>query len=195
MLSILLQTSVTFRHPIPGLHDSGAHCRAGHDRCIPKPRPASNPLQLHVKQMPGCSLRGWNSCADVSFHDLNCRVTGLSEVPRYDCNGTPAQKWFIQSGSTMVQLAGTKYCLDAGACKYDVDLIYKGSEIPLQRQRTVSGSRSGHASRMYPPNNGFIQLTFVSRCETKVILLQNVLRQSMTNIYRVLRGFSEWHYD
>jgi len=98
-------------------------------------------------------------------------MPSLNEVPRYDCNGTPAQKWIIQSGSTKVQLAGTNYCLDAGACKYGVDLIHTGSEFPFQRQPMVCSSRSGHASPIYPPNNGFIQPTLVSHCKTKVILL------------------------
>ncbi|KAF8960448.1 G-X-X-X-Q-X-W domain-containing protein [Flammula alnicola] len=36
-------------------------------------------------------------------------------VQIYDCNGTPAQRWFINRGSTKVQLAGTNFCLDAGS--------------------------------------------------------------------------------
>ena len=32
----------------------------------------------------------------------------------YDCNGTNAQKWIINRGTTAVQVAGTNYCLDAG---------------------------------------------------------------------------------
>ena len=34
---------------------------------------------------------------------------------RYDCNGTPAQRWLINRGSTKVQLAGMNFCLDAGS--------------------------------------------------------------------------------
>jgi hypothetical protein len=32
----------------------------------------------------------------------------------YDCNGTGAQKWVLNRGSTKVRLAGTNFCLDAG---------------------------------------------------------------------------------
>ena len=32
----------------------------------------------------------------------------------YDCNGTPAQDWKLNKGSTKVQLNGTNFCLDAG---------------------------------------------------------------------------------
>ncbi|KAJ3554495.1 hypothetical protein NM688_g3080 [Phlebia brevispora] len=35
-------------------------------------------------------------------------------VQIYDCNGTGAQNWVINSGVTAVQVAGTNYCLDAG---------------------------------------------------------------------------------
>lgn len=35
----------------------------------------------------------------------------------YDCNGTGAQKWVLQRGSTKVKLAGTNFCLDAGSSK------------------------------------------------------------------------------
>ncbi|KAG6908081.1 hypothetical protein DXG01_006216 [Tephrocybe rancida] len=36
-------------------------------------------------------------------------------VQIYDCNGTGAQKWEIQRGSTKVRLASTNFCLDAGS--------------------------------------------------------------------------------
>ncbi|KAJ3512324.1 hypothetical protein NLJ89_g3579 [Agrocybe chaxingu] len=36
-------------------------------------------------------------------------------VQIYDCNQTPAQRWFLNRGSTKVQLAGTNFCLDAGS--------------------------------------------------------------------------------
>ena len=32
----------------------------------------------------------------------------------YDCNGTGAQNWIVNRERTEVQLAGTKFCLDAG---------------------------------------------------------------------------------
>jgi len=35
-------------------------------------------------------------------------------VQIYECNGTPAQQWYIIKGSTKVQVAGTNFCLDAG---------------------------------------------------------------------------------
>ncbi|KAJ3520024.1 hypothetical protein NMY22_g12929 [Coprinellus aureogranulatus] len=36
-------------------------------------------------------------------------------VQIYDCNGTPAQDWVINRGSTKVKLANTNFCLDAGS--------------------------------------------------------------------------------
>ncbi|KAF8988418.1 ricin B lectin domain-containing protein, partial [Cyathus striatus] len=36
-------------------------------------------------------------------------------VQIYDCNGTPAQSWSINRGSTQIRVAGTSYCLDAGS--------------------------------------------------------------------------------
>ncbi|KAJ3552595.1 hypothetical protein NM688_g4074 [Phlebia brevispora] len=42
-------------------------------------------------------------------------VADGTPVQIYDCNGTPAQQWVIQSGNTAVQLAGTNFCLDAGS--------------------------------------------------------------------------------
>ena len=36
----------------------------------------------------------------------------------YDCNGTNAQKWSINSATTAVQVAGTNYCLDAGSSTF-----------------------------------------------------------------------------
>ena len=32
----------------------------------------------------------------------------------YDCNGTPAQNFVLNKGSTKVQVSGTGFCLDAG---------------------------------------------------------------------------------
>ena len=37
---------------------------------------------------------------------------------RYDCNGTQAQRWIINRGSTKVQIAGTNFCLDAGTSQW-----------------------------------------------------------------------------
>ena len=36
----------------------------------------------------------------------------------YDCNGTGAQNWVINSGTTALQIAGTNYCLDAGSSEF-----------------------------------------------------------------------------
>ncbi|KAF9048752.1 G-X-X-X-Q-X-W domain-containing protein [Panaeolus papilionaceus] len=36
-------------------------------------------------------------------------------VQIYDCNGTPAQRWTVNKGSTKVRLDGTDFCLDAGS--------------------------------------------------------------------------------
>ncbi|KAF8157235.1 ricin B lectin domain-containing protein [Crassisporium funariophilum] len=36
-------------------------------------------------------------------------------VQVYDCNGTGAQNWVLNRGSTKVKLAGTNFCLDAGS--------------------------------------------------------------------------------
>jgi len=36
-------------------------------------------------------------------------------VQLYDCNGTRAQDWLLQRGSTKIRLAGTNFCLDAGS--------------------------------------------------------------------------------
>lgn len=44
-------------------------------------------------------------------------------VLSYDCNGTGAQNWVLNSGSTTVQVAGTNYCLDAGSCKCSVSVM------------------------------------------------------------------------
>ena len=32
----------------------------------------------------------------------------------YDCNGTGAQQWSLNAGTTAVQVANTNFCLDAG---------------------------------------------------------------------------------
>ena len=45
-------------------------------------------------------------------------VQQLTNLRSYDCNGTAAQKWVLNSGTTSIQLAGTNYCLDAGSSMY-----------------------------------------------------------------------------
>lgn len=49
----------------------------------------------------------------------------------YDCNGTRAQNWVTNSGTTAVQVAGTKYCLDAGSCAYISDIIHVSEPIEI----------------------------------------------------------------
>ncbi|KAJ3516408.1 hypothetical protein NLJ89_g1150 [Agrocybe chaxingu] len=50
-------------------------------------------------------------CMDVR----GAQFASGTAVQVYDCNDTPAQRWFITRGSTKVQLAGTNFCLDAGS--------------------------------------------------------------------------------
>ncbi|KXN87394.1 Endo-1,4-beta-xylanase A [Leucoagaricus sp. SymC.cos] len=48
---------------------------------------------------------------------LDVRESGFADgtpVDIFDCNGTPAQNWVIQPGTTQVKLAGYNLCLDAG---------------------------------------------------------------------------------
>ncbi|RXW19552.1 hypothetical protein EST38_g6302 [Candolleomyces aberdarensis] len=52
-----------------------------------------------------------NKCIDVRG---DVRANG-TPVQIYDCNGTPAQRWVIRSGSTKVRLANSNFCLDAGS--------------------------------------------------------------------------------
>jgi hypothetical protein len=51
-----------------------------------------------------------NKCLDVKGGVL----ANGTPVQIYDCNGSPAQQWFIKIGSTKIKLAGTDFCLDAG---------------------------------------------------------------------------------
>ncbi|KAF8513975.1 ricin B lectin domain-containing protein [Gautieria morchelliformis] len=50
-------------------------------------------------------------CLDVRG---NVQANG-TPVQIFDCNGTGAQKWVINSSNTKVQLANTNFCLDAGS--------------------------------------------------------------------------------
>ncbi|KAJ3525566.1 hypothetical protein NM688_g8384 [Phlebia brevispora] len=52
-----------------------------------------------------------NKCLDVE----GANYQNGTPVDIYDCNGTGAQNWVINSGTTAVQVAGTNYCLDAGS--------------------------------------------------------------------------------
>ncbi|KAJ3495266.1 hypothetical protein NLJ89_g10653 [Agrocybe chaxingu] len=52
-----------------------------------------------------------SKCMDVR----GAIYTNGTPVQIYDCNGTGAQKWVLNRGSTKVRLAGTNFCLDAGS--------------------------------------------------------------------------------
>ncbi|KAJ3537979.1 hypothetical protein NM688_g6586 [Phlebia brevispora] len=66
--------------------------------------PSSGSHQIHPNGNTG-------KCLDVQ----GAVFANGTPVQIYDCNGTGAQNWVIQSGSTAVQVAGTNYCLDAGS--------------------------------------------------------------------------------
>ncbi|KAJ3552592.1 hypothetical protein NM688_g4073 [Phlebia brevispora] len=51
-----------------------------------------------------------SKCLDVQ----SANFANGTPVQIYDCNGTGAQNWVINSGSTAVQVAGQNFCLDAG---------------------------------------------------------------------------------
>ncbi|KAF7796197.1 hypothetical protein EIP86_007371 [Pleurotus ostreatoroseus] len=70
----------------------------------PPPPPASNVVQLHPN---GDSSK----CLDVRAAEY----ANGTPVQIYDCNGTPAQNWILERGSTSVKVNGTNFCLDAGA--------------------------------------------------------------------------------
>ena len=58
--------------------------------------------------------------------NLCCAVhmlLGLTFVSSYDCNGSQAQSWIISGGSTLVQVAGTQFCLDLGIRQSTVNLF------------------------------------------------------------------------
>ncbi|KAF9446432.1 carbohydrate-binding module family 13 protein, partial [Macrolepiota fuliginosa MF-IS2] len=54
-------------------------------------------------------------CLDVR----GSRFVDGTPVEIYDCNGTNAQNWVIQPGTTRVKVAGQNFCLDAGADPLD----------------------------------------------------------------------------
>ncbi|KAF7760931.1 CAZyme family CBM13 [Agaricus bisporus var. burnettii] len=48
---------------------------------------------------------------------LDVRQSGYKDgtpVDIFECNGTPAQNWSLQPGTTKVKVAGKNFCLDAG---------------------------------------------------------------------------------
>lgn len=53
-----------------------------------------------------------NKCVDVRGNNLQ----NGTPVQIYDCNGTGAQRWILNSvGSTKLRVAGSNFCLDAGS--------------------------------------------------------------------------------
>jgi hypothetical protein len=56
-----------------------------------------------------------NKCMDVR----GANYANGTPVQIYDCNGTGAQRWVINEGSTKVKLAGTNFCLDAGSSEFN----------------------------------------------------------------------------
>lgn len=48
---------------------------------------------------------------------------------RYDCNGSPAQKWMIERGSTMIRLANSNFCVDIGTSKSPFILVKLGRHV------------------------------------------------------------------
>ncbi|KAL4268545.1 Carbohydrate-binding module family 13 protein [Pleurotus pulmonarius] len=60
---------------------------------------------------PDGPISNGNKCLDVRG---NVQSNG-TPVQIFDCNGSGAQRWVINRGSTKVQLAGTNFCLDAGS--------------------------------------------------------------------------------
>ncbi|KAJ3561320.1 hypothetical protein NP233_g10267 [Leucocoprinus birnbaumii] len=58
-----------------------------------------------------------------NYDDTKCldvrgsKYTDGTPVDIFDCNGTAAQNWVIQPGTTQVKLAGKNFCLDAGSPK------------------------------------------------------------------------------
>ncbi|KAL0951944.1 hypothetical protein HGRIS_008595 [Hohenbuehelia grisea] len=68
------------------------------------PVPVPAPVRIHPAGVN-------NKCLDVAG---NNQANG-TPVQVYDCNGSGAQNWIINPGTTQVKLAGTNFCLDAGS--------------------------------------------------------------------------------
>ncbi|KAJ2935517.1 hypothetical protein H1R20_g1575, partial [Candolleomyces eurysporus] len=69
----------------------------------PPPPQWGRAIQLHPNW-------NWGKCLDVR----GAVFANGTPVDIFDCNGTPAQNWIVNRGSTKVQVAGTNFCLDAG---------------------------------------------------------------------------------
>ncbi|KAL0951942.1 hypothetical protein HGRIS_008594 [Hohenbuehelia grisea] len=74
------------------------------DPSPPPPPPSGGGTEIHPNGND-------DKCLDV---EGNVQANG-TPVQIYDCNGTGAQQWVINTGDTKVQLAGTNFCLDAGS--------------------------------------------------------------------------------
>ncbi|KAF8890494.1 ricin B lectin domain-containing protein [Infundibulicybe gibba] len=70
----------------------------------PPPPPSTGVVNLHPN---GNTAK----CLDVR----GAVLANGTPVQIFDCNGTPAQNWVINSGPTSVALNGTGFCLDAGS--------------------------------------------------------------------------------
>lgn len=75
---------------------------------VQPPPPSTTVVQLHPNNNGA-------KCLDVraAFFENG------TPVQIYDCNGTPAQDFVLNRGSTSVQVNGTNFCLDAGASPSD----------------------------------------------------------------------------
>ena len=75
--------------------------------------------QREVPRRPCRRSCQWHPCANVCLpvrRDSSSHKNDRMPARRsYDCNGTPAQSWNLERGSTKVRLDGTDFCLDAGS--------------------------------------------------------------------------------
>ncbi|KAH9480021.1 Chitooligosaccharide oxidase [Psilocybe cubensis] len=71
---------------------------------VPNPPTNTNGVAIHPN---GNTAK----CLDVRAAEY----ANGTPVQIYDCNGTGAQKWVINRGTTAVRVAGTNFCLDAGS--------------------------------------------------------------------------------
>jgi len=108
--------------------------------------------------------------------DIFCQYgfVGLTFCERYGCNGSQAQRWVINKGSTKVQLAGTNFCLDAGTSQWaicrPVFVICKLMFLFPQTLQMAHSSKYGNAMIISLRNSGTIQLITAFRSKSKVWL-------------------------
>ncbi|RDB27204.1 Endo-1,4-beta-xylanase A [Hypsizygus marmoreus] len=84
------------------------------------PKPPVSTTEIH----PNGNTK---KCLDIR----GAKYANGTPVQIYDCNGTGAQKWQIQDGSTTVRAGNTNFCLDAGSnpangIKMKIWTCYKG---------------------------------------------------------------------